>query len=154
MLYSAAQMSIMRDKMTHVKESIVAIFLNNSEKYLRLMISAQAESRLDMVERHMDTFKMWEISLEQLSRVHGGNHRYVLKSGTNVWVDILAKTGSSVADKIYWAIKAPRELTDDEVDEVIEKYFPSMGYGISEYVKNQKKEDIFVTGVTSNASCD
>lgn len=56
--------------------------------------------------------------------------------------------------RISWRITFSSEPQDGEVEEIIEKTYPSPGYGPSTYTKTIEKDGFYIVFVSSNDSCD
>lgn len=72
------------------------------------------------------------------------------RSGTIYRIQEVGRTGYGPSDSIRWKIIAQKELTNDEIFDIIESRYPSNAYGMSKFsrVADDNVE------VTSNASCD
>lgn len=73
-----------------------------------------------------------------------------LNSGNEVFLDDIYSTGS----KIQWRIRSHHKLRDDEIETIIEKIYPSAGYGASTRTEQILEDWFHVTYVTSWNSCD
>lgn len=78
------------------------------------------------------------------------SHLLKIPPCVEVMVQFKYQTGYSVKDKVGWNIVSDVRLTDQQIESVIEKEFPSPGYGVSSYGRISD----FVVAVSSNASCE
>lgn len=76
-------------------------------------------------------------------------------SGMEVSVVDISSTGCGVTDKDTWELRSAERLSDQEVEELIEKRKPSAGYGSSSWGRMPVDDaGNYVVRVSSWASCD
>lgn len=56
--------------------------------------------------------------------------------------------------KVEWKIESDIELLHEEIEEIIESFYPHAGYGSSSFYRLPHDAKIFTIKVVSNGSCD
>ncbi len=79
-------------------------------------------------------------------------------TGKVVSIDMIGRNGYGPSSQIVWKIVTYLELSKTEIEEIVERVFPSGGYGSSSICETKHsfvdESIIYETEVRSNASCD